>query len=84
MKYRLLPDDTTLEVGDVITVTPWGSSSIASRIRISRVTKRFAFARVNEASKASEIKFPRVTGFWFTSLPRESYPYTEYRAWRPM
>jgi len=73
---RELVNGEQLEVGDCIVIRSWFGDC---KRKVHRVTKKFAFARITEESEA---KYPRTYDLNFQSLPRQSYPTTEYLAFR--
>ena len=79
MKVKRLDYGMLLEIGDRLKVEPTIGGPYW--LVICRLSKKFAFAKVNEVA---ESKFPRkYTNFGFDSLPRAKWPTTRYSAWRP-
>jgi hypothetical protein len=77
-RWKELPKDSVIEVGDLITYR--NTFGINKQV-VSRVTKTMAICRINDRY---DMKFKRIYDFYFAIVPRPDWDNNEYKAYRKL
>ena len=79
MKYEKLKDGEQLQVGYILVhITAFGNQ----KYKVYILTKKYAWVKYNDVAEG---KFPLIySDFGFTSLPKQHYETSTWKAYKPL